>query len=396
METKQLKIIIFDGSFKTTTFINRLVLGLLKKHKVYILGFNNKIIKKLPKAKYIDLGSSQNFFNLIWQTLRIALQVLLKNGSVVPFFKAIKNILTLKNKQLQQDNFNLLIQLIRPDIIHVQWPSLLVWCEHVLLDKNVKVVLSQRGYQSNVRPFVNRENFKYLQKWYPKIDGFHSVSKAISEEGNKIFNSPTKIDSFVYSGFDFNILPFLNSYHKKETLQLLSVGRPHWIKGYSDAIKACKILLESKINFTYTIVGCHEKNEELLYLINDFKLHKQIRLLPNLPQSEVYKLMQASCVLLFPSVLEGLPNVVVESMALGLPVVSTKCGGVEEVLNKETGWLVSPENPKAIAFAINEFIETPVSKIDKARLAARLKVEAQHSIEQMVLGMEKLYFTVSP
>ena len=67
-------------------------------------------------------------------------------------------------------------------------------------NKNFKVVLSQRGYHTNVRPFIDADNGNYLQKWYPKLDGLHSVSKAISKMGKKIGQPHTQIDQVVYTG----------------------------------------------------------------------------------------------------------------------------------------------------------------------------------------------------
>ncbi len=388
-----LKIIIFDGSFKTTTFINRLAKGLSKNHKVFILGFNNEVANKIPAVKYIDLGSSANVFNLLLQSNWMATRLLFKTGDFKRFFKTLKTILTINKKQLQQDNFNTALQLIKPDIIHVQWQSLVSWCEDALLQQDFKFVISQRGYQSNVRPFVDAKNVDYLQEWYVKFAGFHSVSKAISIQGDKIFNSPDKLDRVVYSGFDFKQLSFLKNYSKSTPLQLLSVGRPHWVKGYPDALQACNILKQNNINVHYTIIGVNERNEEILYLINDLGLQENVTLLPKISQHEVYQKMQTSSVLLFPSLIEGLPNVVVEAMAKGLPVISTQCGGVEELIqHHKTGFLVPTRNPKAMAEAIIEFTNTPEEKIKEIRLAARKKVVSQHSEEAMIKGMENLYY----
>ena len=389
-----LKIIIFDGSFKTTTFINRLALGLSKKHEVFIIGFNNEVNHKIPNIKYVDLGSSASVFNLLLQSKCLATKLLFKTGNFKRFFKTLKNIFKLNKKQLQQDNFNIALQLINPDIIHVQWQSLISWCEEGLLSRKYNFVLSQRGYQSNVRPFVNTKNFDYLQKWYPKFVGFHSVSKAISVEGDKIFSSENKINKVVYSGFDFKKLPFSKKYLKPETLNLLSVGRPHWKKGYTNALQACKILKEKSINFQYTIIGANLRNEELLYLINDLGLQENVTLLPKLPQEEVYQKMKEASLLLFPSVQEGMPNVVVEAMVLGLAVISTRCGGVEELIDEKTGWLVPTRNSEALAEAIIKFTTISEEKIKEMRLAARQKAEEQHSEDTMVGGMEELYFEV--
>tara|TARA_R110000787_G_scaffold78102_2_gene171240 strand:+ start:4922 stop:6148 length:1227 start_codon:yes stop_codon:yes gene_type:complete len=390
-----LKIIIFEGSFTTTTFINRLVKGLSKNHKVYILGFNNSIEEKIANVKYIDLGSSQNYISLVMRSKVSSIYYFLKTGNIIPFLRTIKNSLLLHKKELQQDNFNRTVKLINPDIVHVQWQSLLPWCEEILNKGNYKTILSQRGYQSNVRPFVVRENFKYLQKWYPKFSGFHSVSKAISNVGDQIYSSENKIDQVVYSGFNFSEISFNTDYTMLKPIQILSVGRSHWIKGYTDAISACALLKQKGIEFNYSIVGASLDNEELIYLINDLDLQKNITLIPKMTQQEVYEVMRLSNVLLFPSLMEGLPNVIAEAMAVGLPVISTKCGGVEELIeNNKTGWLVPIRDPGALANAIIDSIETPEAKMEEMRLEARKKVEEQHAIEEMVSGMEALYCEV--
>ncbi len=395
MPNTSLKIIIFDGSFKTTAFINRLVKGLSQNHQVFILGFNNKIDIKFDEVTYVDLGSAQYFFNLILQSKWLAVKRLIKTGDFSSFFKTVKHILTLNKKQLQQDNFNTALDLINPDLIHVQWQSLIPWCEEALEKEDYPFIISQRGYQSNVLPFVNNNNFTYLKTWYPKFKGFHSVSRAISKTGDKIYTSPSKIDKVVYSGFDFSTLLFTKSYQKQKSLRLLSVGRPHWKKGYSDALKALKLVKAANIPFNYTIIGVENKNEELLYFINEFDLHQEVTLLPKVSQQKVYDYMRESQVFLLPSIEEGIANVVIEAMALGTPVISTNCGGMTELIEHDkTGWLVPVRNHQAMAQAIINFFKMPLSQIESIRLSARKKVEQQHQQQQMIKGMEELYSLV--
>ncbi len=89
---------------------------------------------------------------------------------------------------------------------------------------------------------------------------------------------------------------------------------------------------------------------------------------------------------------EGVPNVAVEAMALGLPVLSTDCGGVSELIEDGvSGWVVPTREARAMARAILGFMELPLGKIEEVRINARKKVEAQHSEEEMVMGMEGLY-----
>jgi colanic acid/amylovoran biosynthesis glycosyltransferase len=105
--------------------------------------------------------------------------------------------------------------------------------------------------------------------------------------------------------------------------------------------------------------------------------------------------MAAASVLLMPSLEEGIPNVVVEAMAIGLPVISTNCGGVPELIeDKVNGWLVPIRDPAALAEAISSFVALPLNEIQEVRSAARKKVEEQHALELMVCGMEGLYYQV--
>ena len=387
MTEKLLHIVIFDGSFKTTPFINRLAQGLSTKHAVYIMGFNETLSHKIEKITYVSLGSNDSKF-------RFALTSLLwifKSGKINLLIPTLKNLVNGKRSILQNQNLKLALKKINPNIIHLQWPAVISNFEEVLLQQTYPVVLSQRGYHSNIRPFVNAANYEYLKKWYPKMAGFHSVSKAISKEGDKIYKSSNKIDEVVYTGIDLKEFAEPESFSVNGIIKLLSVGRPHWIKGYRYALLACYLLKEKNIPFHYTIIGGFG-NEELVFLIDDLGLNSEVTLAKKMQQVEVFHNMKKSNLLLLPSVKEGIANVVVEAMALGLPIVSTNCGGMQEVIeNEKLGWKVPLRNPEALADAILAFMTKTRTTIEDIRLKAREKVEKQHNEVKMVDDMEVLY-----
>ena len=388
--SNNLKIIIFDGSFKTTPFVNRLAKGLAKKHTVYILGFNEQIVKKLPNVHYMGLGSNTNK----WSFIKTSLKLAIKSGSLKMLWQTIQNLSTGNRKALQQQNLNVAITQIQPDLIHLQWPSVIPWFETILSEQKIPVVLSQRGYHINVRPFVNQKNYNYLQQWYPKIAGFHSVSNAISKKGDLIYNSSTKGNTIVYSGLPIQNFYFEPTFKNNNQLQIISIGRAHWIKGYGYALLACKLLKVKGVNFHYTIVGV-TNYEELTYLRASLNLENEVTFLDILPQEKVYELMQESQLLLLPSIEEGIANVVLEAMVLGCPVISTNCGGMEELItHTKEGWLVTTRDPEAMAQEIMNFKKLPLEQIDTVRKNARAKIEQQFSEEQMVTGMEQLYYSV--
>jgi len=383
-----MKLIIFDGTFKTTAFINRLIEGLVSSGvDIYVLGFNEDLKQPLKNVKYVSLGSSQSHFKFARTSIKWSFV-----GSRL--FKTLKLLVKGRKSELKQLNLSAALEHIQPDIVHVQWVSHISLFEEHLNKKQFKFILSQRGYQTNVRPFVNAENNSYLQEMLPKFDGFHSVSKAISIEGDRIYSSPNKVDQVVYTGLDLSKFNFQPQVVKNDKLQLVSVGRSHWIKGYEYALKACALLNKQGIDFKYTIIGA-AGDEELLFLIDDLGLQDHVTLTDKLPQAKVFELMQKSDLLLLPSLEEGIANVAVEAMALGCPVISTDCGGMQELItHDEEGWIVPIRDPEAMADQILEFSQMHVDEVSKVKKQARLKVEQQHTERQMVEGMVRLYSRV--
>lgn len=102
-------------------------------------------------------------------------------------------------------------------------------------------------------------------------------------------------------------------------------------------------------------------------------------------------LLAAFNVFVQPSLYEGLPNTVLEAMAAGLPVVATAVGGTPEaVVNGETGLLVPPRDPSALAQAITRLLQAPDLR-RKMGQAGREWVVQFFSVERMVAKTERLY-----
>ncbi|WP_340203183.1 glycosyltransferase family 4 protein [Ascidiimonas sp. W6] len=392
MKPQPLKILLFDGTFRTTAFINRLAEGLAQKNEVLIAGFNESITQKVPGVRYSGLGDNTYLLKFIRAGWVLSVKTLFKFGDVAQCFRFVLFLLQRKRKTLQQENLHKLIRLENPDIIHLQWVANLPMFEEIIRKKKHTVLLSQRGFHINVRPFVNEENKAYLQEWFPRLNGFHSVSKAIAAKSNAIWTSEHKKDVVVYSGLSLDKFPFRETYQKPSgTLELLSVGRNHWKKGYKYALIACKLLKDKGIAFQYTLLGVQE-NEELLYLRQELGLQEHVQFIAKVPQQEVYERMQKSHLLLLPSLEEGIANVAIEAMALGLPVISSRCGGMAELIDDEvTGWLTDIADPEGMARAVLAFVKKQDNVIAQVRIKARNKVNEQHTATRMITEMETLY-----
>lgn len=341
-----------------------------ERNRVYILGFNESLKKKVPDVHYVALGSNQNILRLVWTSFWTVLQ----SGRVWLLVPMLFWMLTGNRRKIQQQNLDLRLLRIRPDEIHLQWPSVIPWFEKVLEQQTYPVYLWQRGYHINVRPFVNADNMAYLQKWFPKMAGFISVSKAISDVSDKIWHAPEKNNRIIYTTLPIARYPFLETYRRERPLKILSVGRDHWKKGYPYALYACSLLKQEGISFEFTIIGAY-KNEELLQIRHDLNLISEVQFLDSQSHDAVITAMQSASVFLLPSIEEGIPNVVVEAMALGVPVLTSDVGGIPEIItHQENGLLFPSRNPKAIAEAVQNFLDMTDLEVESMRKNAREKV----------------------
>ncbi|ARN79298.1 colanic acid biosynthesis protein [Nonlabens spongiae] len=380
-----MRIVIFDGSFKTTAFIRRLMQGLTRAgHQVYVLGFNLDNPAPMKGVHYISLGNNSSNFHFIRTSLKWGLRF----GEIV---YALKNLFLVKKSKLRRLNLRAALKAIDPHIVHLQWISTIPLFEDELVEGKYKFVISQRGYQTNVRPFVSESDFEYQAKWLPYFSGFHSVSKTMSSQGDKIFNTSSKVNQVAYTGLDLSQIEFSSNVVENSVLDIISIGRPHWKKGYVFAIRALHKIKMNGIEFKYTIIGA-ENDQELLFLIKDLDLENEIELFPKLDQKEVFKKIQDSELFLLPSLEEGIANVAVEAMALGTPVISTDCGGMKELIESgKEGWIVPVYDINAMAETVTAFAKASPEKIAQIKLAARRKVEHQHNEEKMVTDMNTLY-----
>ena len=167
------------------------------------------------------------------------------------------------------------------------------------------------------------------------------------------------------------------------------VGRFHWIKGYKYALDALHILKSRGLNVQVTIVGPEIMTEAINFQVHQLQLQDQVILKPSLSQSDLRHEYKSHDILLLSSLKEGIANVVLEAMAIGLPVISTDCGGMKELVkNKETGWLVPVRDPQAIADAISDISETTELDLQQITQHAhdfvKTHFNADNSIQQFI------------
>jgi glycosyltransferase involved in cell wall biosynthesis len=137
-----------------------------------------------------------------------------------------------------------------------------------------------------------------------------------------------------------------------------------------ELIAAFRQLSSGDPNLRLALVGDGVMREELVSLIRSTGLASQVMVPGGLPPEQVAQWIAAADVLTLPSWSEGYPNVVVEAIACGRPVVATDVGGTREIVNDSNGILVAPRSEVALADALSNALNYPW---DEAAIAATIR-----------------------
>lgn len=171
------------------------------------------------------------------------------------------------------------------------------------------------------------------------------------------------------------------------------VARYHPQKDHSSLLNALRILLESRKDFVCFLVGrgIDSANHQLDQAIKFAGVSQHVILLGQLEQAQDF-MADLDLHVLSSAVGEGFPNVIAESMLLGVPNVSTDVGGAKEVIG-EAGWVVEPRNPAELARAMSLGLGlTPIEKTDLSRVCSR-RIKDNFSLQKMVSSYILLYST---
>jgi glycosyltransferase involved in cell wall biosynthesis len=146
-------------------------------------------------------------------------------------------------------------------------------------------------------------------------------------------------------------------------VRLLSVGRFCEKKGFNYLLKACRLLWANDLDFTCTLVGYGPLQSQIEQWIDDYQLNGIVTLAGKLTQDEVLEQYRQADAFVLPCVVtedgdrDGIPNVLLEAMATGLPVVSTDISGIGELVQSgHNGLLVPERDAVALADALQQLM----------------------------------------
>ncbi len=163
--------------------------------------------------------------------------------------------------------------------------------------------------------------------------------------------------------------------------RFVCIGRLCEQKGQLLLIEAVAKLAAEGMRFKLVLVGDGELRPEIERLIEQFKLQDQIEITGWASSDEVKQQILAAKAMVLPSFAEGLPVVIMESLALGRPVLSTYVAGIPELVEPNVcGWLVPAGNIEALTQAMKQVLELPNEKLEQMGQLGAKKVAFQHNI----------------
>ena len=171
----------------------------------------------------------------------------------------------------------------------------------------------------------------------------------------------------------------------------LAVGRLEAPKDYPTLIRAFARISDVREDTLLWIVGDGPLRRQVEALTREMGLQVRVRFWGL--RADVSNLMNGADAFVMSSSREGLPNVLLEAQACGLPAVVTNVGGnAEIVVQEETGFIVPPQNPEALAEAMLRLMGLPMEMRQQMGTLARQRVEQQFSLESVVTQWENLYY----
>ena len=303
-----------------------------KKYNLHIIFLGRSDYEKLlPKnVKYYKLTNDFYFFKTFFA-----------------FFK-IRNILSKKNLSNTKNIF----------ISNIHYSNVLtvIFLRKI---KNLKIVLFEITSLKELDIFTSFFTFlknkivkSFIKSTYSKADKVLVNSKVL---GSELKNFSVK-SSVMYSG-SINKIVKRQKKTRKNFFNIIAVGRLTPQKDHLTLLKAIKKVKNK--NFLLKIYGDGELKKNLIRYIENNNLKSHVKLLGH--ENKLSKIYTKADLLVHTAIFEGLPNVVVEAMSNGIPVIaSNSYGGTKEILNSgRFGGLFKPGNVKQLCSMLDDFLMHP-------------------------------------
>ena len=183
----------------------------------------------------------------------------------------------------------------------------------------------------------------------------------------------------------------IESGEKPTVLRLLTVGRLSVTKRIEMLIDAVEILHRTACKVRLTVVGGGQTEKQFRKFVTERELSDVIKITGRMDSEKMPEMYRRNDIFISASMQEGMSNAMLEAMASGLPIVTTRCEGIEELI-KDNGIVVEDPCAEAIAKAIKKLTDNR-QEHERMSIAARKRAE-RFSWNSTALRYQKLYMKI--
>jgi len=308
-------------------------------------------------------------------------------------FNSVKNLLSDAISLVKIINFE------KPDIILAinSYPNIIIsLCTFVVKPKPI-IILTHHNNLSAVINKIDSIIFKLLIKLclpllYKQANIHISVSNGVSKDICLLTSQRyTKVIYYGLNTLSSNKVKIL-----KKRIKIVSIGRFDEQKDFTNIIEAFELINKRNKNLTLTVIGGGKNYNEIIKYTNSSRSYYCIKVIKW--KKDVIKEIYKYDLFLFSSFYEGLPNVIIEAMSQGLPIISTDTPyGPREILdNGKYGILVPMKDPKAMAEAIQKLLTDKklyihYSKMSLERVKFFSEEKMLRAYKRLILNVIKSY-----
>lgn len=201
---------------------------------------------------------------------------------------------------------------------------------------------------------------------------------------NRLVDSQTPVHR-LYNGIDLQKLAVHEG--PREANLMVAVGRMVEKKGFPYLLDACSRLAAKEAPWNLVLIGDGPDRQSLQQQAIDLNLADRVFFAGALTQNEVLSWLRRASLFVLPCIIgksgdrDGLPTVILESMAVGTPVISTRVAGIPEMIDHgQSGWLVAPEDSDQLANALHDALSLSSKQRRSIARSARRRMESDFDL----------------
>lgn len=373
-----MKILIFNLNFDLSPFIYNDTLYLDKRHDVRVLCETSDIDERFDNSKVYQFSRNEDSLKSKFSNFLISHDLRLSHSD--------KNLRTLFKKYI--DDF-------KPDIIQCHYGDESL----ILLDNinhnNIPIVVMFHGYDASAwirnKTYVNKYKNIFKSSNISAITCSNDMKSRLISKG-----FPEEKMSVLYYGIDLNFYS-KESQEKNDVKTFTQIAVFRRKKGIEYTIRAFKLYSErhGDRDFKLILGGEGVLKEKMINLCKELNIQDLVEFPGWLDQNGVKKLLNRSDYFIYHSVtgvdgdMEGIPNSIIEAMAMELPVISTYHSGIPELVeNKVNGFLVPERDIQKYSEAIASIVPFNKLELNKEKVEHKFNLKKRNkNIEEYLLSL---------